>query len=178
METFSVLFVRGFRRSPVDSPWPVDSHTKASDAELWCFLWSAPEQKVHCQSRRRWFESRSLWGHCNARTEKLECFVLCHDKKYRVRNFVSWIYRGCIAMTANKWVSVTSSDLHFVLFAPSNRKKNPQKSLYIVSGEVLRQIICGVCTLCYVLIVQRAGLLIWVWRHLRLYYCDWNIRFT
>ena len=29
-------FVRGVRRSPVDS-------TKASDAELWCFLWSAPE---------------------------------------------------------------------------------------------------------------------------------------
>ena len=25
-------------RSPVDSP------NKASDAELWCFLWSAPEQ--------------------------------------------------------------------------------------------------------------------------------------
>ena len=25
---------------------PVDSHKKASDAELWCFLWSAPEQTV------------------------------------------------------------------------------------------------------------------------------------
>ena len=31
-------FVRGIHRSPVNSP-----HTKASDAELWCFLWSAPE---------------------------------------------------------------------------------------------------------------------------------------
>ena len=29
-------FVRGIHRSPVNS------HTKASDAELWCFLWSAP----------------------------------------------------------------------------------------------------------------------------------------
>ena len=35
METFSLLLalVRGIHRSPV---------TKASDAELWCFLWSAP----------------------------------------------------------------------------------------------------------------------------------------
>ena len=30
-------FVRGIHRSPVHSP------TKARDAELWCFLWSAPE---------------------------------------------------------------------------------------------------------------------------------------
>ena len=32
--------MRGIHWSPVDSP------TKASDAELWCFLWSAPEQKA------------------------------------------------------------------------------------------------------------------------------------
>ena len=38
---------------------------KASDAGLWCFLWSAPEQTIDQQSRRRWFEtpSRSLWRH-------------------------------------------------------------------------------------------------------------------
>ena len=30
-------FVRGIHRSPVNSP------TKASDSELWCFLWSEPE---------------------------------------------------------------------------------------------------------------------------------------
>ena len=37
--------------------------TMASDAELWYFLWSAPER-----SRHRWFEtpSRSLWRYCNA----------------------------------------------------------------------------------------------------------------
>ena len=37
-------------------------HTKASDAELWCFLWSAPKHW-----RRWWVEtlSRSLWRHCN-----------------------------------------------------------------------------------------------------------------
>ena len=33
-------FVTGIHRSPVVSP------TKASDAELWCFLWSVPEQTV------------------------------------------------------------------------------------------------------------------------------------
>ena len=33
-------FVRGIHWSPLKSP------TKASDAELWCFLWSTPEQTV------------------------------------------------------------------------------------------------------------------------------------
>ena len=49
-------FVRGIHR------WPVDTLTKASDAKLWRFVWSAPEQ-----SRRWCFEtpSRSLWRHCN-----------------------------------------------------------------------------------------------------------------
>ena len=31
--------------------------TKASDAELWCFLSSAPEQRLRKQWRRRWFET-------------------------------------------------------------------------------------------------------------------------
>ena len=41
--------------------------TKASDAELWCFLWSVPEKWLSKQSRRWWFEtsSRSLWRHCD-----------------------------------------------------------------------------------------------------------------
>ena len=41
---------------------------KASDAELWCFLWPASEQTFFCkQSRGQWFEtpSRPLWCHCN-----------------------------------------------------------------------------------------------------------------
>ena len=33
-------FVRGIHR------WPVNSRTKASHAELWCFLWSVPELTV------------------------------------------------------------------------------------------------------------------------------------
>ena len=30
---------------------------KASDADLWCLLWSAPEQTVSIQSRRWWFDT-------------------------------------------------------------------------------------------------------------------------
>ena len=46
--------------------------TKASDAELWCFLWSAPEKWLGKQSRRMWFETlpRPLWRHCNDSTTK------------------------------------------------------------------------------------------------------------
>ena len=53
-------FVRGIHR------WPVEFHHKGCDAELWCFLWSAPNKQLSTQSRRRWFEtpSRSLWLHC------------------------------------------------------------------------------------------------------------------
>ena len=41
--------------------------SKARDAELWCFLWSAPDKRLSKQSWRRWFEtpSHSLWCHCN-----------------------------------------------------------------------------------------------------------------
>ena len=42
--------------------------TKASDAELWCFIWSAPEYKrLSKQSWGWWFETPShpLWRHCN-----------------------------------------------------------------------------------------------------------------
>ena len=46
-------FVRGIHRSR----WI--PHTKASDAELWCFLWSAPEKRLSKQSRGWWFETPS-----------------------------------------------------------------------------------------------------------------------
>ena len=42
--------------------------TKVSDAELWCFLWSAPENKLLSkQPWGWWFEmpSHPLWRHCN-----------------------------------------------------------------------------------------------------------------
>ena len=41
--------------------------TKASDAELWCFLWSAPDKRLSKQWWGWCFEtpSRPLWRHCN-----------------------------------------------------------------------------------------------------------------
>ena len=41
--------------------------TNASEAELWCFLWSAPNKRLSKQSWGWWFEtpSWSLWCHCN-----------------------------------------------------------------------------------------------------------------
>ena len=42
--------------------------TKASDTELWCFLWSAPlNRRLSKQSWGWWFEMplHSLWRHCN-----------------------------------------------------------------------------------------------------------------
>ena len=41
--------------------------TKASDAELWCFLWSASDKRLGKQSWGWWFETLScpLWRLCN-----------------------------------------------------------------------------------------------------------------
>ena len=41
--------------------------TKASEAELWCVLWSASNKRLNKQSWGWWFEtpSWSLWRHCN-----------------------------------------------------------------------------------------------------------------
>ena len=41
--------------------------TKASDVELWCFLWSVPEQRVEqtMETPMVWTQSRWLWRHCN-----------------------------------------------------------------------------------------------------------------
>ena len=54
-------FVRGIHRSPVNS------RTKACNAELWCFLWSSTEQQLSKQSWGWWFEtpSRPSWRHRN-----------------------------------------------------------------------------------------------------------------
>ena len=53
-------FMRGIHRSR----WI--PYTKASDAKLWCFLWSVPE-RLSKQWWGWWFEAPScpLWRHCN-----------------------------------------------------------------------------------------------------------------
>ena len=64
----------------VTGPWWGEStshrwfpFTKASDAELWYFLLSAPEERLSKQSRPRRFEtpSRSLWRYCNTIVDRV-----------------------------------------------------------------------------------------------------------
>ena len=85
--------------------------TKASDAELWCFLWSAPEQTVEQRSRRWWFEmpSWSLWHHCN--DMGIILYYLCtHLDSYRVlvsRNDVNCLLKSgvilCMHPANERW---------------------------------------------------------------------------
>ena len=65
MEAFSTLLAFCEWKPPVTGGFPL---TKASDAELGCFLWSAIEKKrLSKESGHWWFEtpSCSLWHHCN-----------------------------------------------------------------------------------------------------------------
>ena len=62
-------------------------HTKASDTELWCFLWSASELSKRSSKRSWgwWFEtlSRPLWCHYNAHhpwlTRVASSWLLCKN---------------------------------------------------------------------------------------------------
>ena len=67
-------------------------HTKAGDAELWCFLWSALNKRLSKQSRGWWFETplRLLWRHCNVQRGKR--FMSCHD-------FIMLILSSCRYLT-------------------------------------------------------------------------------
>ena len=48
-------------------------HTKASDAELWRFLWSTPNKRLSKQMQGWWFETHSLpsWRHSNSNVKGL-----------------------------------------------------------------------------------------------------------
>ena len=52
--------------------------TKASDVELWYFLWSAPESRLSKQSWDWWLEtpSGSLWRHCIASESQRHILLL------------------------------------------------------------------------------------------------------
>ena len=62
--------------------------TKASDVELWCFLWSVPEQTLSKQSKRWWYEtsSRSLWRHCNGASIHQRLLYSAEPKSWRLMN--------------------------------------------------------------------------------------------
>ena len=86
-------FVRGIHR------WI--TLTKASDRELWCFLWSAPEKIAWVNNRnaRRWFEtpSHTLWRHCNSATWRLRPEVEIVQDAMNCMNYLG------IILTSNFW---------------------------------------------------------------------------
>ena len=67
-----------------------DSLTKTSDAELWCFRCSAPEQTLTKQARRRWFEtpSRILWRHCNVKLNSHQPLLLTLANEFRMNEII------------------------------------------------------------------------------------------
>ena len=54
--------------------------TKASDEELWCFLWSGPEWTVSKQPWGWWFETPSwpLWRHSNVIISNRNTHLIWH----------------------------------------------------------------------------------------------------
>ena len=56
-------------------------HTKASDAELWCFLLSTPNKRLSKQMQGWWFETHSppLWPvmDCISNHRRLDCLLSC-----------------------------------------------------------------------------------------------------
>ena len=66
--------------------------TKASDAELWCFLWFRLNKQLSKQSWRRWFETppRSLWCHCNVSSCLPELTSILVVERYNPVIFLVW----------------------------------------------------------------------------------------
>ena len=90
-------FVRGIYRPPVDSP------TKARDAELCCFLDLRLNKRLSKQSRHRWFETplRSLWRHCNSHSYPL-LFEVSIKSFYHLSHFPN----SCMVYNLNRIIIV------------------------------------------------------------------------
>ena len=60
--------------------------SKASDADLWCFLWSVPDKPVSKQSYGWWFDMplRSLWRNCN------DSSAICWKTNVTSRENMAW----------------------------------------------------------------------------------------
>ena len=104
METFSASLILCAGNSLVTGEF-------SFDAELWCFLRSAPDKQLSKQTRRWWFEtpSRSVWRHCNRKRwgtpstvgtwgcvaqwpeGEPDGSILCQTHNYRIRhNVYTW----------------------------------------------------------------------------------------
>ena len=64
--------------------------TKVSDAELWCFLWSPPEQTVEQTIGRLMMPSRPLWRDGNGKTQ-LYLSLLKHGKYRFLQTLTAFI---------------------------------------------------------------------------------------
>ena len=62
--------------------------TKASDTELWCFLWSAPDKRLSKQSWGWWFETQlgSLWRHVNVTCSVMDAKFYSQCPKVKINN--------------------------------------------------------------------------------------------
>ena len=112
---------------------------KASDAELWCLLWSAPETTVE---QTIWTPSRSSWRHCYAScvlTRHGPIIVYTYDMKgslpYRR---ISWQYHS---LTSTK-VEENNMYLWCAHGKPANRSIHNERKLQVdwpVIGEPIIQ---------------------------------------
>ena len=136
--------------------------TKVSDAELSCFIWSAPEsERLSKHSWYWWFElsPRSLWRHCNDfHHHKGECRACsdagttydgCYDQfqtilpLFVVTDTLIYISRdiSAYARYAFIWLSVVD-ELKYNVMVFSLREVRPLWDVYV---SVLREIIINVC---------------------------------
>ena len=96
MEAFSALLAFGAG----NSRYRWIPHTKASDAENWCFFYLCLNQQLSKQWRRRWFEtpSLSLWRNCNVYVS-LEYAIIGSDNgltTIQCQNF-TWTNAGSLS---------------------------------------------------------------------------------
>ena len=102
METFSALLAL-CEGNPIVTRWiPL---IKATDAELWCFLWSAPEPTVEQTFKTPviWDPLRSLWRHCN---ESFHSLVPMYEILYAVVCTLCWRHSSkCKRVQVNKTFS-------------------------------------------------------------------------
>ena len=84
MEIFSALLAFCKRNSPAIGGFP---YTKASDAELWCFIWSAPEQTIEQR-----IETPVIWDAIAIIMTSLWCIINTHSKIFRIKPWYQGLY--------------------------------------------------------------------------------------
>ena len=86
-------------------------HTKASDAELWWFLWSANKRLIK-QWRGWWLEtlSRPLWRHHNGVSGSLWRFIIVYVRK--ACSYALIHLRALAHYTCKAWYSWSSANFH------------------------------------------------------------------